>query len=748
MRGNLYIAAFYMAGGVALFLLGLVILRENPRERINRVTSTMMFLGGLGPILGAFGTLLQYLYPAKGILETNFYFNFFYLWEFFFPQLVLFSLLFPREHRLIRRYPRLWIWIFLPHLFHLLVVLAFSSPEKIASLFDPRRLGGQLGPFIEALILLLKAITLFFAGIYQVHTKFFSSINLLYVIAAIVLMDRGFRALEDPLQKRQVRPVLWGVRLAVGLYTVAILLPVLTPLRIPPQLRSTMVVIALFVGTGSIAWAIVRHQFLDLRTIVRQGMVYSATTGLLLGAYLVIIRQLDNLVAQAMGVSIPYLDIAFVAIAVIFFQPLLSRMEELSERIFRRDRSDYRNVLQRLTQDITSIFEMEQLQEKIASTLRVASLTDRTTLLLRDKDGERFCTYIAQEEKSAEIPFHRNGPAMRLLAKAHGPTLLKEIEKHLDDTDSANLRRLEARVLIPISHGEELLGVLCLGNKLGARRYTFEDMATLSVLGGQMAIALVNAQLYQETLEKHRIEEELDRAREIQESLLPKISPSREGVFVSALSRPSRQVGGDYYDFVTTWDGMLGFAIGDVSGKGMPAALLMAVLQASFNAQAQNRLSVRETVSRVNAHITRITDADKYVTFFYGELNLKTGHFTYSNAGHNAPMLIRADGQIQRLDRGGLVLGVMEDVSYEEETVSMGPRDMLFLYTDGITEAQNMADEEFGEERLTELLLDKRDLVPENLLNLIFNRVNEFASGGLLQQDDTTMVVLQLGPSF
>lgn len=747
MRVNLYIAAFYMAVGVTLYLLGLVILRENPRQRINRVTSTMLFFGGLGPLLGAFGTLVQYLYPARDVLATSFYFNFFYLWEFFFPQLVLFSLIFPREHKFIRRYPRLWIWIFLPHLIHLLVVLAFSSPDKLASLLAPRRLGSQLGPFVEAVIVLLKVVTLFFSGIYQIHIKFFSSVNLLYVVAAIVLMGRGYRDLEDPLQKRGARPVLWGVAWGVGLYAVAILLPVLTPLSVPPQARSFMVVTALFVGTGSISWAIVRHQFLDLRTIVRQGIVYSATTGLLLGAYLVVIRQLDNLVARSLGLRIPYLYIAFVAIAVIFFQPLLSRMEQLSERIFRRDPSDYRNVLRRLIQDISSIFEIEQLQEKITATFRMASLTDRTALLLRESEKGQPAKYISPKGVPGEICFNENSSTMKLLAGARGPTSLREIESLLDAEDREKLRRWGAKLLVPVAHGEQLLGVLCLGNKLGARRYNFEDMTMLSVLAGQTAIALVNSRLYQESLEKRRIEEELARARDIQVSLLPKVCPKGDKFLISALSKPSRQVGGDYFDFVTGQDGKLGIAIGDVSGKGLPAALLMAVLQASFNAQAENRLSVCETVARVNAHLTRVTDVDRFATFFYGQLNLENGNFTYSNAGHNFPILISADGQVKELTKGGLVLGVMADAHYQEETVLLQAGDTLFLYTDGISEAQNLTGEEFGEERLTRFLVEKRCLPPDGLLNQLFSQINAFV-GGQVQLDDITVMVLQLSSSF
>jgi sigma-B regulation protein RsbU (phosphoserine phosphatase) len=176
----------------------------------------------------------------------------------------------------------------------------------------------------------------------------------------------------------------------------------------------------------------------------------------------------------------------------------------------------------------------------------------------------------------------------------------------------------------------------------------------------------------------------------------------------------------------------------------MPAALLMAVLQASFNAQVQNQLSVRETISRVNSHMARCTAADQFATFFFGQLDLTSGGFTYSNAGHNPPILIRSDGEILELAEGGLVLGIMDDTPYEEGSVILSPGDMLFLYTDGITEAQNALDEEYGEERLTRLLQEMRRVPPDDLLDIVFEEANRFAAGGLLQQDDSTMVVLQL----
>jgi sigma-B regulation protein RsbU (phosphoserine phosphatase) len=453
-------------------------------------------------------------------------------------------------------------------------------------------------------------------------------------------------------------------------------------------------------------------------------------------------------VARTLGVQVPYLDIGFVIIAVIFFQPLLGRMEAYSERFFRRERSDYRYVLQRLTRDIISIFEIDRLQERISTTLRAAALTDRTVLILRDEANGRFSVINPETDAAGRISFGKEDRTVKLMANVRGPTTRREIEVFLEEEDRRKLDLLGAYLLVPISHGNELLGLLCLGRKMGARRYNLEDVAILSVLSGQMAIALVNARLYQETLEKRRFEEDLDRARKIQETLLPKACPTGEHFLISALNRPSRLVGGDYHDFVTAREGLLGIAIGDVSGKSLPAALLMAVLQASFNAQVQNDLAVRETVARVNAHMARFTAPEQFATFFYGELGLQTGSFTYCNAGHNPPLIIRAGGGTEELSEGGLILGVMGGAEYQEGIVSLAPGDMLFLYTDGITEAKNSLDEEFGVERLTRLLVDMRRLPPDDLLDIIFEEANRFSSGGLLQQDDTTLLVLKLDDGF
>jgi len=191
----------------------------------------------------------------------------------------------------------------------------------------------------------------------------------------------------------------------------------------------------------------------------------------------------------------------------------------------------------------------------------------------------------------------------------------------------------------------------------------------------------------EQALARVRLERELQTAREIQERLLPDDVPASPGFEVTGISVPSRQVGGDYFDFLAQDDGKLGVAIGDVSGKGIPAALLMSNLQASLQGQVIHPSTVAEVVGRVNDLLVRSTDLHMFATFFYGVLDFNLGTFTYTNAGHNPPILCRADGSTELLTTGGLILGMMPEMVYGQDSVTLDPGDAVVLYTDGITEA-------------------------------------------------------------
>jgi serine phosphatase RsbU (regulator of sigma subunit)/HAMP domain-containing protein len=251
----------------------------------------------------------------------------------------------------------------------------------------------------------------------------------------------------------------------------------------------------------------------------------------------------------------------------------------------------------------------------------------------------------------------------------------------------------------------------------------------------------------EEAIERERLERELDTARQIQEKLLPHEMPQLPGFEIAGTSLPSQQVGGDYFDFLDMGSGQLGIAIADVSGKGIPAALLMANLQASLHAQVIKKGAVAEVASRMNNLLVKSTDTHMFATFFYGILDQLKSTFTSTNAGHNPPLLFRANGKIKRLEAGGLVLGFLPDQKYKQQTVKINQEDVVVLFTDGITEAAGPSSEKisenlFGEERLIEVvrasLAKPAAEIQAAILQAISNHIAKTP-----QYDDITLVVIK-----
>ena len=308
-------------------------------------------------------------------------------------------------------------------------------------------------------------------------------------------------------------------------------------------------------------------------------------------------------------------------------------------------------------------------------------------------------------------------------------------------------RSWDLKVIIPMRHQGETRGIIGLSGKAFGGLYSDDELEFLSTLANQAMIAIENARLFEEALEKERLEEELSIARRIQQRLLPKSIPQVEGFELTGLNKPSKQVGGDYYDLIPIDNNRIGIAIADVSGKGAPAALLMANLQASLRTLVGEKKSISELMSLINNMIVQNTDIDKFITAVYGILDIEKKLFVYSNAGHNPPLLVHDDGTIEQMEKGGLVLGMMKDVPYEEGTIHLRPNDLIIMYTDGVTEAMNAEEEEFGEESLLDTIQEDENLSAEALSQKIVQRVKSFAADDQ-QQDDITLVIIKVKESI
>jgi serine phosphatase RsbU (regulator of sigma subunit) len=307
---------------------------------------------------------------------------------------------------------------------------------------------------------------------------------------------------------------------------------------------------------------------------------------------------------------------------------------------------------------------------------------------------------------------------------------------------SIMLGGIRSVMAVPLAVEGRVSGMIYVDSPFGTSRFTEQNLQLLTLIAGVAAIRIENVRLLEDQQEKNRLEKELAVASEIQLRLHPEHPPDIAGYELTGLSFPCYEVGGDYYDYFQKRDGRYLIALGDVSGKGTGAALLMSSLHAAVHAQTTTRLSGCEVVSEINNYIYDNTPPNRYVTFFYSELDAHSHQLTYINAGHNAPLLVRASGEVTRLDVGGFPVGITPDCEYREGWVQIEPGDVLIIYSDGVTESQDEPGEEFGEQRLIEVAQRYRDRSVAGLRDRIDEALTRFV-GKARAVDDLTMVILK-----
>ena len=295
---------------------------------------------------------------------------------------------------------------------------------------------------------------------------------------------------------------------------------------------------------------------------------------------------------------------------------------------------------------------------------------------------------------------------------------------------------------VPLMIKSELKGVLTAYNKKGQGGFTEDDQRLLAIIAMQSAQVVDNARLYEDQQAYIRMQEEVRLASTIQRDLLPKVGPGVRGYDIAGRSIPAQMVGGDYFDFIPMGSDHLAICLGDVSGKGLPASLLMANLQATLRGQTLHEIPVKDRLTRSNELLYRSTDPEKFATLFYGVLDLQHHTFTFSNAGHENPYLFKKQDGVLRLIVGGTVLGVVDHFPFDEDVVGIDPGDLLVVFSDGITEAFNTDEEQFGEVRLEGVLRACMEDPAEKIIDKIVNAVNAFA-GEAAQADDLTLVVMK-----
>ncbi len=402
------------------------------------------------------------------------------------------------------------------------------------------------------------------------------------------------------------------------------------------------------------------------------------------------------------------------------------------------------NTLFDLSQEFNSTVDRDQLVKLLTFALMGQMLVQKHVFLLRTEDGAEADTvegtdiHVVTAKGVKRSVFSE--PVIASLCALQELLLIddEEVPKEWQTLKEAGIA-----LVLPIKQKGETCAMLCLGKKMTGQGYQPDEIEFLYALGNLAFVSLQNSYLVDQQLEKKRLEEEMRLAREIQERLQPSEIPELASLQTASMAIPSRHVAGDYFDAIMLGEGKLLFAIGDVTGKGMPASLLMSNLQACLRVLVPMDVSLEEAAAHINRVISENTGSDKFITYVHGIYDEETRIFEYVNAGHNPPTLVRANGDIELLETGGLLLGVMADAVYERGSVKLETGDVLFLFTDGVTEAMSPEEEEYGEERLEKLLQETRHLTASEILNAVREDIRVFTEDVPVLSDDITMIVIK-----
>ncbi len=483
------------------------------------------------------------------------------------------------------------------------------------------------------------------------------------------------------------------------------------------------------------------------------------------------LRTIDTFGQRTDAVASLILIAAFIVIHILARRRLLPRIESH----YTPAPYDERKIFFDLGQGSQNVASIEQLYQHVAERIRGALDASNAAIFTRDEATGHFnLRVVASQGRTGEadlagkrLQLSKRAFVVRRLMNLSTPLIIepREIETWSQALNSvlpsqreerANeheaLRTIKSTILVQIKQKNELVGILSFGPRRGGFQYSAADRELLMSIAGQLALMIDNARLTERMVAQERMRRELALAAEVQQRLLPSRAPKSVGLEIAGFCEPARGVGGDYYDFINFDNSQLGVAIADVAGKGMPAALLMSTVQATLRSlTARNgstspaNYNLSSIVSKLNRLLFNSTNGEHYVTFFYATFDPSTQCLTYVNAGHNPPFFLRSNGSVEfrELTSGGLVAGAFEHAVYEQETVQMKPDDLLFLYTDGLSEALNVDGEEFGASRIMDTLKTIASLSADQIRDVVARRVKEWCAGMSLY-DDLTFVVLKV----
>ncbi len=501
----------------------------------------------------------------------------------------------------------------------------------------------------------------------------------------------------------------------------------------------------------TLAYVILVQRAMDVRMAVRQSVRYTLARGglWLVGAVMFVVAVTIFVNASQNEGGFTPDKIALLAIGAVLLllrRRYSGRVQRWVDRRFFREAYSAEQVLSDLSNQARRFLEAGPLLETVTHRISETLHVPRISVLLRQANGyclEGPAPHVALEPEARSIAYLR-------AARAPAVVYFDNPDAWLRDApigERQTLQELDAQLLLPLTGRDDLIGVMALGPKRSEEPYSKTDLQLLQSVADQTGLAIENSRLLtslaDEAARRERFNRELEIAHEVQERLFPQSYPPIGGLDCAGHCRPAQGVGGDYYDFVALPEGRLGIAVGDVSGKGISAALLMASLRASLRGQTLGGPADLAALMRnVNSLLYEASAANRYATFFYAQYDPRDRTLAFVNAGHNPPAILRG-GEVLRLEADGPVVGLLPSVEYGQSSLVLMPGDILLAYTDGISEAMTMDDEEWGEERMIAAAQDCRALPAAAMIERLIAEADAFAAGAP-QHDDMTLVIVKL----
>jgi len=422
-----------------------------------------------------------------------------------------------------------------------------------------------------------------------------------------------------------------------------------------------------------------------------------------------------------------------------------TKSEDSGEHRAVAKQSDLLALISKVGVALLASVTLNETLEQIVALVFEAVPADRCMIMMRDEKNPELKVAVARlRDRVGEVGEIRISRSVIDEVVANGKSVLTS-DAQADPRFAGGtvmLQGVRSVLAVPLGVGSNVFGIIYADSPLAEGRFTEDHLKVLTTLASVAAIRVENARLTEEQMERERLEREQQVASEIQQRFLPATAPIVTGYELQGISFPCYEIGGDYYDFIQREDGRLVVALGDVSGKGTAAALLMSSLHAAVHAQADIHDSLVKTISAVNRYLVDSIPANRFVTLFYAELDPQNGTLSFLNAGHNPPLIVHTGGTMEQLASGGLPLGIMTNADFREGRTKLYPGDVLVIYSDGVSEATNPSGEEFGPTRLYEVVARNLEASAGGIRDRIESALTKFCQG-TPAADDITLVIVK-----